>query len=50
MKMKMAHKHAVTPWLIRHGKLAEFGQLVHVLIPKTKDMPGKFEDRSNKAL
>ena len=28
-----------------NGKLAEFGELVHFLIPKTKDMPGKFEDR-----
>ena len=28
-----------------NGKLAEFGELVHVLIPNTKDMLGKFEDR-----
>ena len=27
-----------------NGKLAEFGELVHFLIPKTKDMLGKFED------
>ena len=28
-----------------NGKLCEFGEIVHFLIPKTKDMPGKFEDR-----
>lgn len=28
-----------------NGKLAEFGEIVHFLIPKTKDMPGKFDDR-----
>ena len=28
-----------------NGKLAEFGELVHFMIPRTKDMPGKFEDR-----
>ena len=27
------------------GSLAEFGEMVHFLIPKTKDMPGNFEDR-----
>ena len=28
-----------------NGKLAEFGEVVHFLIPKTRDMPGKYEDR-----
>ena len=28
-----------------NGKLPEFGEIVHFMIPKTKDMPGKFEDR-----
>ena len=28
-----------------NGKLAEFGELVHFFIPKTKDMPGKIADR-----
>ena len=28
-----------------NGALAEFGETVHFLIPKTRDMPGKFEDR-----
>ena len=28
-----------------NGKLAEFAELVHFLIPNTKDMPSKFEDQ-----
>ena len=33
-----------------NGKLAEFGELVHFLIPKTKDMPGKLEGRWSEGL
>ena len=28
-----------------NARLAEFGETVHSLIPRTKDMPGKFEER-----
>ena len=33
-----------------NGKLAELAELVHFFIPKTKDMPGKFEDRWSEGL
>ena len=33
-----------------NGKLADFGELVHFFIPKTEDMPGKFEDRWSEGL
>ena len=33
-----------------NGRLAEFGEVVHFLIPKAKDLPGKFEDRWSKGV